>query len=215
MTEKRKKGRPSHPDILTPAEWRVANAVRHGMTNPMIANRLGVSLDAVKFHTSNVLTKLGFARRSELRQWDGVNIDSHLHAKSHLENITLTLGSIGQISRSVADVDAAVLWYRDTLGLPLLMCAHNMAFFNCDGMRLMLVQGDGAANSILYFRVDDIRVAHRQLLERGATFVAAPHMIHCHPDGTEEWMAFFNDNEGRALAVMAHVQPTLDAGGTT
>lgn len=28
-------------------------------------------------------------------------------------------------------------------------------------------------------------------------------MIHRHADGTEEWMAFFNDPEGRPLAIMS------------
>jgi hypothetical protein len=31
-------------------------------------------------------------------------------------------------------------------------------------------------------------------------------MIHRHDDGVEEWMAFFQDNEGRTLAVMAQVK---------
>ena len=30
-------------------------------------------------------------------------------------------------------------------------------------------------------------------------------MIHKHDDGTEEWMAFFTDNEGRTLAIMSQV----------
>ncbi|MGE3697155.1 MAG: LuxR C-terminal-related transcriptional regulator, partial [Dehalococcoidia bacterium] len=47
------RGRPRHPDVLTPAEWRVVNAVRHGMSNRVIAERRGISLDAVKFHVAN------------------------------------------------------------------------------------------------------------------------------------------------------------------
>jgi DNA-binding CsgD family transcriptional regulator/catechol 2,3-dioxygenase-like lactoylglutathione lyase family enzyme len=215
MAEKRKKGRPPHPDVLTPAEWRVADAVRHGMTNPVIAKRLGVSLDAVKFHISNTLAKLGFTKRSQLRQWNGVSVDSHLHSASNLKPAAVTIGAIEQISRSVADVDAAVLWYRDILGLSHLLSVPNMAFFDCDGTRLMLTQGDGSANSILYFGVTDIRFAHRVLQERGANFIASPHMIHRHPDGTEEWMAFFNDNEGRPLAIMERVPPKQPIGENT
>ena len=52
-------GRPRHDDVLTPAEWKVAELVRHGMTNRRIAERMGVSLDAVKFHVGNALGKLG------------------------------------------------------------------------------------------------------------------------------------------------------------
>jgi methylmalonyl-CoA/ethylmalonyl-CoA epimerase len=31
-------------------------------------------------------------------------------------------------------------------------------------------------------------------------------MIHKHPDGMEEWMAFFKDPEGRPLAIMSQVK---------
>jgi hypothetical protein len=34
-------------------------------------------------------------------------------------------------------------------------------------------------------------------------------MIHRHADGTEEWMNFFEDNEGRPLAIMAQVKAQL------
>src|SRR6188768_2310203 len=65
-------GRPPHHDVLTPAEWRVAESVRHGLTNRRIAERLGVSTDAVKFHVGNALGKLGLSNRAELRLWNGV-----------------------------------------------------------------------------------------------------------------------------------------------
>src|SRR5512144_1194120 len=66
------RGRPRHADLLTPTEWKVAEQVRHGMTNRRIAERMGVSVDAVKFHVGNALSKLGFSSRIELRRWDGV-----------------------------------------------------------------------------------------------------------------------------------------------
>jgi uncharacterized glyoxalase superfamily protein PhnB/DNA-binding CsgD family transcriptional regulator len=58
--------------VLTPGEWRVATAARYGMTNREIAERLGVSIDAVKFHLGNILLKLGFDRRQELLGWSGM-----------------------------------------------------------------------------------------------------------------------------------------------
>ena len=61
MTSQRERGRPPYPDLLTPAEWRVVEAVRHGMSNPQIASRQGVSLDAVKYHVANALPTLGFS----------------------------------------------------------------------------------------------------------------------------------------------------------
>jgi DNA-binding CsgD family transcriptional regulator len=67
-----RRGRPRHPDVLTPAEWRVVDAVRHGMSASQIARRQGVSRDAVKFHIGNVMGKLHLTRRAEIQRWRGV-----------------------------------------------------------------------------------------------------------------------------------------------
>jgi uncharacterized glyoxalase superfamily protein PhnB/DNA-binding CsgD family transcriptional regulator len=72
MTRNRTRGRPPHPDILTRGEWRVARAARYGMTNRQIALRRGISIEAVKFHLSNVLLKLGMSKRQELLGWPGM-----------------------------------------------------------------------------------------------------------------------------------------------
>ena len=203
----RDRGRPPHADILTPAEWRVVEAVRHGLTNPQIARRQGVSNDAVKYHVANALQKLGFAGRDELRRWDGVGRDRNLFHKELNMEKDLTLGPLAQIARTVKDIAAARHWYGEVLGLPHLYSFGNLAFYDCAGTRLFLSEGDAnPSESILYFRVDDIRSAHATLAERGVEFTNAPHMIHRHDDGTEEWMAVFNDPEGRPLAIMAQVK---------
>ena len=46
--ERNRRGRPRHPDVLTPGEWRVLEALRDGGTNAEIAARLGLSADTVK-----------------------------------------------------------------------------------------------------------------------------------------------------------------------
>ena len=206
MTERKERGRPPHPDVLTPAEWRVAEAVRHGMSNPEIARRQGVTLDAVKYHVANALSKLGFSSRRDLRLWDGVRRDSALFGRGNEMDGSIALGAIGQIARSVKDIAEASKFYGEVLGLPHLYTFGTLAFFDCGGVRLFLSQGESAADSILYFQVPDIHVAHKALSDRGAVFVNAPHMIHKHADGTEEWMAFFNDNEGRPLAIMSQAK---------
>lgn len=205
MSKTHQRGRPAHPDVLTPAEWRVAEGVRHGLANRQIAARQGISVDAVKFHVGNVLAKLGFSRRSELRSWTGVRRDSNLASVEPGTGEAFSLGAIGQIARSVSDIVAAGRWYSEVLKLPLLYSFEKFAFFDCGETRLFLSEGDGASSSIIYFRVEDIRAAHVELEARGVIFIAAPHLIHCHDDGTEEWMAFFNDNEERPLAIMAQV----------
>ncbi|SEQ24211.1 hypothetical protein SAMN05428969_2363 [Devosia sp. YR412] len=119
------------------------------------------------------------------------------------------LGPIGQLSRSVADIAAAEAWYRDVLGLPHLYTFGDLAFFDCAGVRLMLSAEPGESHSnIIYFRVSDIEASHADLMARGVVFLGAPHRIHRHADGTEEWMAFFSDNEGRPLALMNQQHPS-------
>lgn len=66
---------------------------------------------------------------------------------------------------------------------------------------------DVRSQSILYFQVDDIDAAYDELSSRGVEFTHAPHMIHRHESGTEEWMAFFTDPDGQPLAIMAQLRP--------
>ncbi len=64
-----RRGRPPHPDVLTPREWEVLALLREGLSNPEIADRLGISRDGVKFHVSEILTKLGVSSREEAAAW--------------------------------------------------------------------------------------------------------------------------------------------------
>lgn len=209
MTHRGTRGRPRHPDILTPAEWRIVDAIRHGMSGPEIAKRRGISVDAVKYHVANILAKLGLDRRDDLRRWTGVRSDSVLHAQeTRMES--LLIGPVGQISRQVKDIAAARHWYGEVLGLEHLYSFGDIAFFDCGGVRLFLTEeSDGAeGESVIYFQVSDIRLAHLALESAGIEFSNAPHLIHRHEDGTEEWMAFFKDNEGRTLALMMRAKET-------
>jgi DNA-binding CsgD family transcriptional regulator/catechol 2,3-dioxygenase-like lactoylglutathione lyase family enzyme len=201
------RGRPPHDDILTPAEWRVVEAVRHGLSNPAIATRQGVSLDAVKFHVANALAKLGLESRKELRLWDGVARGTALRDKERGMADQVRLGALGQVSRKVRDVAAARAWYGEVLGLPHLYSFGDLAFFDMGGTRLLLSQAQEVGEeSILYFKVDDIHATQAALTARGAVFTHAPHMIHRHGGGTEEWMAFLQDNDGRPLGIMAQAK---------
>jgi DNA-binding CsgD family transcriptional regulator/catechol 2,3-dioxygenase-like lactoylglutathione lyase family enzyme len=207
------RGRPRHPDQLTPGEWRVVHAVRHGLTNRAIARRLGVSLDAIKYHVRNAAGKLALSTRRELRGWPGVPRGSAME-RGAMSTPTPAprLGAIGQISRQVRDVGAAVAWYRDVLGLTHLFTAGDLAFFDCGGIRLFLSgrqeEAIAPGDSVLYFRTDDIDGEYRRLLARGVTFKGAPHLIHRHASGVEEWMAFFEDPDGKTLALMSQIAPS-------
>jgi DNA-binding CsgD family transcriptional regulator/catechol 2,3-dioxygenase-like lactoylglutathione lyase family enzyme len=206
---RKSRGRPRYDDILTPAEWRVVHAAQHGITNREIAGRRGISLDAVKYHVTNAIAKLGLPNRKALRQWFRPPKGSALsRLEKTMTSPPLKLGPIGQISRSVKDIKQAEAWYGQVLGLPHLYTYGTLAFFDCGGVRLFLsqVDSDAPAESVIYLRVADIQKAYEELGARGVDFTNGPHMIHRHADGTEEWMAFFKDPEGRPLAIMSQVK---------
>ena len=205
----RRRGRPLHPDVLTPAEWRVVEGVRHGLGNPAIARRLGVGIDAVKFHVSNALQKLALRDRRQLRLWRGARRAGAPTTRSRrsFDMTTAAFGTLAQIARGVADIRAAELWYRDVLGLPHLFTFDTMAFFDCGGVRLMLSQTPSGGESLLYFRVEHLHAHYDALLARGATPLSAPHRVHQHADGREEWLAFIEDNEGRPLGLAETLAP--------
>jgi DNA-binding CsgD family transcriptional regulator len=206
MASRSRRGRPPHDDVLTPAEWRTVHAVKHGMTSRQIAERRGISIDAVKYHIANALAKLGLANRKELRQWHRAPKDGAL--QDNTMNSQLALGPIAQIARSVQDIKQAEAWYKNILGLPHLYTFGNLAFFDCNGTRLMLSQESAVVpESILYMRVGNIGAAYELLKSRGVEFINAPHMVHRHADGTEEWLSMLKDPEGRPLGIMAQAKP--------
>ncbi|HXZ60925.1 MAG TPA: LuxR C-terminal-related transcriptional regulator [Steroidobacteraceae bacterium] len=208
MASTRVRGRPRHDDVLTPTEWRVVHAIQHGMSNREIATRRGISLDAVKYHVANAVAKLGVANRQALRRWFREPRGSALSRKEKSMTTQLALGALAQVSRTVRDIKESEAWYGKTLGLRHLYSFGPYAFFDCGGTRLYLSATDKPGpESILYLRVADIRSAYDTLRERGVEFAQAPHMIHRHADGTEEWLAHFNDPEGRPLGILAQVKP--------
>lgn len=204
---KHQRGRPPHDDLLTPAEWRVLYAVQHGLTNRAIAARMGVSINAVKYHVGNLLAKTGLGTKAALRLMFKAPRNSNLARLEQYVMNTAALYGIGQIARTVNDIEQSRHWYEQVLELSHLFTFGTLSFFDCGGTRLMLSQNEAfnANESLLYFKVTDIVGAQEKLLNKGVEFIAAPHLIHRHKDGTEEWMAFFKDLEGRPLALMAQL----------
>lgn len=218
MTPRRGRGRPPHPDVLTPAEWLVLDMVRHGFRRNEIARRRGITVDAVKYHLGNISGKLGVGTR-ELRHWPGIPTTTALARRrtdsTMAASTTSRLGPIGQISLSIRDVGRAEHFYGEILGLPHVFTFGDLAFFDADGTRLYLHRKDEAdwrPGSVLYFLVEDIDATQRRLTDEGVHFTGAPHVIYTDDaTGVEEWMTFFEDGEGNTLALMCRVAPAVDA----
>ena len=120
---------------------------------------------------------------------------------------------IGQLAIPVADLDRAVDFYRDVLGLRFLFQAPpGLAFLDCGGVRVMLTESEAEGRtsaSVVYYRVADLDAAYTTLRARGAIFVDAPHRIARLPDH-ELWMAFLRDPDEHLLALMAERPLTAD-----
>jgi methylmalonyl-CoA/ethylmalonyl-CoA epimerase len=119
------------------------------------------------------------------------------------------LSTIEQIAVNAQDIARAVAFYRDKLGMKhLFSVPPSLAFFDCDGVRLMLSLPPKPEfdheSSIIYFKVADIQDAYATLTDRGVQFEEAP--IFVADMGTYDlWLASFRDSENNLLALMAHV----------
>ena len=118
----------------------------------------------------------------------------------------ISLGAIGQISVNAHDLERAVAFYKDTLGLKhLFSVPRKMAFFDCSGVRLMLAIPERPdldhPSSILYFKVEDIEQAYEVFASRGVHFETKPMLVA--PMATHDlWLAEFRDSENNVLALM-------------
>jgi DNA-binding CsgD family transcriptional regulator/catechol 2,3-dioxygenase-like lactoylglutathione lyase family enzyme len=209
---RRDRGRPPHPDVLTPAEWSVLDLWRHGLTRRAIAASRRTSIYGVRYHLRNIAGKLGVEGSDELRRWPGFPATSAMRARRNDQMAgPLQLGPLGQVSMYARTAATTEAWYRDVLRLPHTFTFGDLVFFDCGGVRLYIhAVGDEKwrPSSVVYFLVPDIAAAHAELVERGVKFSGAPHMIYKDDDtGVEEWMAFFDDPDGNMLAIMARVAP--------
>jgi methylmalonyl-CoA/ethylmalonyl-CoA epimerase len=111
------------------------------------------------------------------------------------------------VALQATNLDAAINFYRDVLGLKFITRYDppGLAFFDMGPFRLLL--SATASGATLYFRVVDIDDAVKSLRKRGVTFLNPPAMIHRDETGdfgkkgAEEWMAFFKDPSGNILAL--------------
>ncbi len=118
----------------------------------------------------------------------------------------VSLGKIAQIAVIVHDLERATAFYRDKLGIKYLFSVPpKMAFFDCDGIRLMLGTPERPdldhPSSILYFKVEDIDAAYAALTERGVSFATKPALI-APMETYDLWLAEFRDSEENVMALM-------------
>jgi methylmalonyl-CoA/ethylmalonyl-CoA epimerase len=120
----------------------------------------------------------------------------------------VNLSKIAQVALPIADIDRAVAFYKEKLGMRHLFSAPpGLAFFDCDGIRLMLSLPEGksaAGASVIYFKVPDIHATYETMTGRGVKFDDKPDLI-AKLEKVEIWMAFFRDSENNLLSITSEV----------
>jgi methylmalonyl-CoA/ethylmalonyl-CoA epimerase len=137
----------------------------------------------------------------------------HLTLFQELEGRAAPAGSRGdsglvQVAQRAEDLARASAFYADLLGAEprATFDPPGLAFFDLDGVRLLLDRG--APSALLYVRVDDIDATVDRLRSSGVHIEAEPHVIFGHDDatlgpaGTDEWMAFVKDSEGNLVGLV-------------
>lgn len=121
----------------------------------------------------------------------------------------MDIQKVGQIAVPVKNLDRAVQFYIEKLGLPHLFSSNGLAFFDCSGLRLLLSVPEkeefAQSSSIIYFQVENIHAAYEELLVKEVTFIDEPHLI-AKMGQTETWMAFFKDSEDNTHALMSEFE---------
>ncbi|WHY00693.1 VOC family protein [Neobacillus sp. DY30] len=116
---------------------------------------------------------------------------------------------VGQIAIPVKNLDQAVNFYKETLGLPLLFTSNGLAFFDCNGIRLLLsvpeTEEFARSSSVIYFQVENIKEAYEDLRNKEVSFIDEPHLI-AKMGQIETWMAFFKDCEDNTHALMSEFE---------
>ncbi|QPC47887.1 VOC family protein [Mangrovibacillus cuniculi] len=123
--------------------------------------------------------------------------------------MTISISKVGQIGIPVKNVDRAISFYHETLGLSLLFQTDTMAFLESNGLRILLSLPEkeeyATASSVVYFQVDDIEDTYDQLAKKKVVFRGEPHVV-SKMGNVETWMVFFYDTEGNTHAFISEVE---------
>jgi len=112
------------------------------------------------------------------------------------------LSGITAVMLGVRDLAQSVAFYKDKLGLKVIMQEPGLALLQAGAVMLGLNPGMGrslpqlAGATEVVFQVDNVRAAHQSLTAKGITFVSEPHAV-----TPTSWAAHFRDVDGHLLSV--------------
>ncbi|SRR5258706_9587411 len=112
----------------------------------------------------------------------------------------MNLTKIAQISVRTKDLQRATEFYRDVLGIKVLISNQFVSILDCGGITLLL--GPSDTSSVIYFDVDDIQNAVESLSSRGVKIEHEPHVVG-QLGNLDVWIAIFKDSEDNSMGLMS------------
>jgi catechol 2,3-dioxygenase-like lactoylglutathione lyase family enzyme len=112
------------------------------------------------------------------------------------------LRQVGVVMLGVRDLNRAVSFYRDALGLSLKTQFPGFAFFDGGGVTLALseplakAKPQGAGATEIVFSVPDVAQAYDALRRNGVRFRGEPRNV-----AGSDWAANFDDPDGHTLSI--------------
>lgn len=114
----------------------------------------------------------------------------------------IQLSRIAAVMLGVRDLDPALAFYKDKLGLKVILQEPSLALLQCGTVMLGLSRGHVnlaahvAGATEVVFGVDNVRAAHKSLSAQGIAFMSEPRQA-----TPTDWVAHFKDPDGHLLSV--------------
>jgi catechol 2,3-dioxygenase-like lactoylglutathione lyase family enzyme len=111
------------------------------------------------------------------------------------------LSRIAAIMLGVRDLPAAIAFYKDKLGLKVIMQESALALLQCGNVMLGLsprhMNAAPLAEAVeVSFGVDNLRATHKALGEKGVVFLSEPRQV-----TPTDWAVHFRDADGHLLSL--------------
>lgn len=114
---------------------------------------------------------------------------------------TVQLSRIAAIMLGVRDLAAAITFYKDKLGLKVIMQESQLALLQCGNVMLGLSLRHASAAPLaeaveVSFGVDNLPATYQSLGERGVVFLSEPRQV-----TPTDWAVHFRDVDGHLLSL--------------
>jgi methylmalonyl-CoA/ethylmalonyl-CoA epimerase len=112
----------------------------------------------------------------------------------------MKLTKIAQVAVKTKDLQRATEFYRDKLGLKVLISSKIISVLECGDITLLL--GPNETGSLIYFDVDDIHKTVEAMSAQGIRIEEKPNLVG-QLGNLDVWIAAFKDSEDNVVGLMS------------